>query len=196
MNLASAYSVVVMLIIFITSCLCAIVALIVWQLPVVSVVVCFIILGALDGLYLASALDQVPSGGWFTLALTAFLSMIFYIWRFGCEQQWFADRADRIPLSKILEFRSVPSNEEPHELHLHQPLEDYLSHESEGLQSFWTSQETRRQLLKLSADLSRSSRLSATSSYSCTCDRCLSRQCQPKNAILSTGVLWDWQEMA
>lgn len=62
----------------------------------------FLVFGALDGLYLSSALTKVPEGAWFTLALAIILSSVFILWRFGKENQWRAEASDRIPPSHIL----------------------------------------------------------------------------------------------
>lgn len=80
----------------------ALVALIIWRLPVMIVVAGFIIFGALDGLYLSSAITKVPDGAWFTLLLAIILSSIFILWRFGKENQWLAEASDRIPPSRII----------------------------------------------------------------------------------------------
>ncbi len=47
----------------------ALVALVVWRLPLVVVSPAYLIFGALNGLYLSSALTKIPDGAWFTLVL-------------------------------------------------------------------------------------------------------------------------------
>ena len=89
----------------------ALVALIVWRLPIVVVVFFFLVFGALDGVYLSSALTKVPSGAWFTLALAVIISSLFILWRFGKEQQWKAEAEDRFPLSHLLTMEK-DSNED------------------------------------------------------------------------------------
>ena len=80
----------------------ALVALIVWRLPIIVVILFFLVFGALDGVYLSSALTKVPNGAWFTLALAVIISSFFNLWRFGKEQQWKAEAEDRFPLSHML----------------------------------------------------------------------------------------------
>ena len=79
------------------------VAIIVWHVPLPLVLLGFLVFGSLDGLYLSSALTKVPEGAWFTLALGAFLSSIFVLWRYGKENQWRAEAADQLPLSRLFE---------------------------------------------------------------------------------------------
>lgn len=77
------------------------VAIIIWRLHPVFVVSAFLIFGALDGLYLSSALTKIPDGAWFTLALAVLLSSIFILWRYGKENQWRAEASDRLPIRRL-----------------------------------------------------------------------------------------------
>lgn len=74
----------------------SLVALVVWRKPIYSVIPGFLVFATLDGLFLSSALLKVPDGAWFTLALAAFLSSIFVLWRFGKENQWRAEASDKL----------------------------------------------------------------------------------------------------
>lgn len=80
----------------------ALVALLVWRIPIYAVLPAYLIFAALDGVYLSSALTKVPDGAWFTLALAIILSAIFILWRYGKEQQWRVEAADRFPPSHML----------------------------------------------------------------------------------------------
>ena len=79
----------------------SLVAVIVWRLPVFLVLFGFLVFGALDGLYLSSALTKIPDGAWFTLALAILLSSIFILWRYGKESQWKAEASGRLSLSQL-----------------------------------------------------------------------------------------------
>ncbi|KAL8911539.1 MAG: hypothetical protein Q9171_003303 [Xanthocarpia ochracea] len=103
-KLGQAYGVCVILVTFITTCMVSLVAVIVWQLPLLVVLLGFLILGALDGVYLSSALTKVPDGAWFTLLLATLLSTIFVLWRFGKENQWRAEASDRLAPSEIIDW--------------------------------------------------------------------------------------------
>jgi KUP system potassium uptake protein len=87
---------------FITTCMVSLVALIVWRFHALIVLFFFLVFGALDGVYMSSALTKVPNGAWFTLMLALVLSKIFILWRFGKEQQWTAEAEDRFPASALL----------------------------------------------------------------------------------------------
>lgn len=95
-KLGNAYGVCVILVTFITTSMASLVALVVWRKPIYAVIPGFLVFATLDGLFLSSALLKVPDGAWFTLALAAFLSSIFVLWRFGKENQWRAEANDKL----------------------------------------------------------------------------------------------------
>lgn len=80
----------------------SVVAIIIWRIHPVIVLVGFLIFASLDGLYLSSALMKVPDGAWFTLMLTAILSIVLFVWRYGKEQQWRAETSDSISLGQLV----------------------------------------------------------------------------------------------
>ena len=110
-KLGHAYGFCVILVTFLTTSMVALVALIVWRLPLTVVITCYVIFAALDGLYLSSSATKVPDGAWFTLVLAFVLSSIFILWRFGKEQQWRAEASDRFPLAHMLTSRDETSKD-------------------------------------------------------------------------------------
>ncbi|KIW98930.1 potassium uptake protein [Cladophialophora bantiana CBS 173.52] len=107
-NLGHAYGVCVILVTMLTTCMVAIVALIVWRVPAFVVVPVWLIFALFDGTFLSSAMTKVPEGAWFTLALAVALSSIFLLWRFGKEQQWRAEASDRFPPSHLIRAIASP----------------------------------------------------------------------------------------
>ena len=101
-RLGQAYGVCVILVTFITTCMVALVALVVWRLHWALVLLAWIPFIALDGLYMSSALVKVPEGAWFTLLLAAILSSSFILWRYGKEKQWRAEGDKRFGLNELL----------------------------------------------------------------------------------------------
>jgi KUP system potassium uptake protein len=65
----------------------------------------WLVIACLDGLYLSSALTKVPDSAWFTLTLAGLLACLFILWRFGKEQQWQAEAADRFPTTYLVKKR-------------------------------------------------------------------------------------------
>lgn len=101
-SLGNAYGVCVIAVTFITTCMVALVAILVWRLPFYIVAPVWLIFAALDGTYLSSVLQKVPDGAWFTIVLAAVLCSIFTIWRFGKEAQWKAESLDQLPLAALV----------------------------------------------------------------------------------------------
>src|SRR5450432_4489320 len=87
---------------FITTCMVTLVAIIVWRIHVLVVLFGFLVFALLDGAYMSAALTKVPQGAWFTIVLAFILSSIFILWRFGKENQWISEAADRFPTSHFL----------------------------------------------------------------------------------------------
>ncbi|KAM0454332.1 hypothetical protein ACHAPV_008411 [Trichoderma viride] len=101
-SLGNAYGVCVIAVTFITTCMVALVAILVWRLPFYIVAPVWLIFAALDGTYLSSVLQKVPQGAWFTIVLAAVLCSIFTVWRFGKEAQWKAESLDQLPLAALI----------------------------------------------------------------------------------------------
>jgi KUP system potassium uptake protein len=101
-SLGNAYGVCVILVTFITTCMVALVAVVVWKFNPILVFVVWLPLAALDGAYLSSALTKVPQGAWFTLVLAVILASVFILWRFGKENQWIAEAGDRFKVTHLV----------------------------------------------------------------------------------------------
>ncbi|KKY28925.1 putative potassium transporter [Diplodia seriata] len=87
-KLGHAYGFCVVLVTFITTCLVALVALIVWRTQWWIVLPMWLMFATLDGLFLSSAATKFIDGAWFTFALALLLASFFILWRYGKEQQW------------------------------------------------------------------------------------------------------------
>jgi KUP system potassium uptake protein len=95
-----------MFVTFFDTCMVSLAAIFVWRIPPYYVFLPWLTIACLDGVYLSSALVKVPQGAWFTLTLAAVLASCFILWRFGKEQQWLAEAADRFPTSHYVKTLS------------------------------------------------------------------------------------------
>ncbi|EEA24373.1 potassium transporter, putative [Talaromyces marneffei ATCC 18224] len=98
--LGEAYGSCVILVSFLTTCMVAVVAVIVWRFPIYLVFPVFIVFALWDGMFLSSALSKVPHGAWVTLMIAVALTLLFVMWRYGKERQWKAENSDNVPLSQ------------------------------------------------------------------------------------------------
>lgn len=101
-SLGNAYGVCVMFVTFFDTCMVTLVAILVWRVKPYFVFLPWLLIASLDGAYLSSALTKVPDGAWFTILLACLLASIFILWRFGKEQQWFAEASDRFPTTHFV----------------------------------------------------------------------------------------------
>lgn len=101
-RLGNAYGVCVMFVTFFDTCMVTLVALIVWRIRPYLVVLPWLFFACIDGLYLSSALNKVPDGAWFTLTISAIMTGLFMLWRFGKESQWKAEAEDRFRLNTLV----------------------------------------------------------------------------------------------
>ncbi|PSK55245.1 hypothetical protein B9Z65_2634 [Elsinoe australis] len=90
-SLGHAYVVCVMFVTFFDTCMVALAAVFVWRFSPFLVFIPWLLIACHDGSYLSLALDKVPTGGWFTLTLSAILAVVFLCWRYGKTQQWASD---------------------------------------------------------------------------------------------------------
>ncbi|KUL81394.1 hypothetical protein ZTR_09880 [Talaromyces verruculosus] len=101
-SLGNAYGVCVMFVTFFDSCMVSLAAMFVWRISPYFVILPWLTIASLDGAYLSAALTKVPAGAWFTIMLSLLLAMILLLWRYGKEQQWFAEAEDRFPTSHFV----------------------------------------------------------------------------------------------
>ncbi|CAF9905572.1 MAG: hypothetical protein GOMPHAMPRED_003266 [Gomphillus americanus] len=105
-SLGNAYGVCVIFVTFFDTCMVSLAAILVWRIHPLKVIVPFLIIICMDAAFLSSALTKVPQGAWFTISLAAVLACVFILWRFGKENQWRAEAADRFKPNTLVEKRS------------------------------------------------------------------------------------------
>ncbi|PVI03491.1 potassium transporter [Periconia macrospinosa] len=103
-SLGNAYGVCVMFVTFFDTCMVTLVAILVWQVKPYFVFLPWLAVAGVDGTFLSSSLTKVPDGAWFTILLATLLASIFILWRFGKEQQWFAEAEDRFPTTHFVKI--------------------------------------------------------------------------------------------
>lgn len=91
-----------MFVTFFDTCMVSLAAMFVWRIPPYYIFFPWLTIACLDGTYLSSALVKVPDGAWFTITLSAVLAAVFILWRFGKEQQWASEAAERFPTTHFV----------------------------------------------------------------------------------------------
>ncbi|KAL2799667.1 potassium transporter-domain-containing protein [Aspergillus keveii] len=100
--LGNAYGVCVMFVTFFDTCMVSLAGMFVWRISPLIIILPFLTIASLDGAYLSSSLMKVPHGAWVTIVIATVLALIFLLWRYGKEQQWFAEAEDRFPTSRFV----------------------------------------------------------------------------------------------
>jgi KUP system potassium uptake protein len=101
--LGNAYGVCVMFVTFFDTCMVTLVAILVWRIKPYFVFLPWLAIACMDGTFLSSVLTKVPEGAWVTIMIAAILAGVFILWRFGKEQQWFAEAEDRFPTTHFVQ---------------------------------------------------------------------------------------------
>ncbi|KAH8703997.1 potassium transporter-domain-containing protein [Talaromyces proteolyticus] len=101
-SLGNAYGVCVMFVTFFDTCMVSLTAIFVWRFNPYLVILPWLTFACLDGAYISSVLTKVPQGAWVTLMIAAILALLFLLWRYGKEQQWFAEAEDRFHTSHFI----------------------------------------------------------------------------------------------
>ena len=91
-----------MFVTFFDTCMVSLAAMFVWRISPYYIFFPWLTIACLDGTFLSSALVKVPDGAWFTITLASVLAASFILWRFGKENQWAAEAADRFPTSHFV----------------------------------------------------------------------------------------------
>lgn len=95
-----------MFVTFFDTCMVSLAAIFVWRISPYYIFLPWLTIACLDGTFLSSALVKVPNGAWFTITLASVLAGSFILWRFGKENQWAAEAADRFPTSHFVKKMS------------------------------------------------------------------------------------------
>lgn len=95
-----------MFVTFFDTCMVSLAAIFVWRISPYYIFLPWLTIACLDGAFLSSALVKVPNGAWFTITLASVLAGSFILWRFGKENQWAAEAADRFPTSHFVKKMS------------------------------------------------------------------------------------------
>ena len=92
-----------MFVTFFDTCMVSLTAIFVWRLSPFLVFFPWLTIACLDGTFISSALTKVPDGAWVTIMIALIMGSVFLVWRFGKEQQWFAEAEDRYPTSYFIQ---------------------------------------------------------------------------------------------
>uniref|UniRef100_A0A5B7BD32 Potassium transporter n=1 Tax=Davidia involucrata TaxID=16924 RepID=A0A5B7BD32_DAVIN len=100
--IGNAYGLACMTVMFITTCLTALVIIFVWQRNILLAAAFLLLFGSIEGVYLSSAFIKVPQGGWVSLVLSFIFMAIMFIWHYGTRKKYNFDLHNKVPLKWII----------------------------------------------------------------------------------------------
>ncbi|CAG8728852.1 14617_t:CDS:2, partial [Dentiscutata heterogama] len=95
----------------ITTILLTIVIYIVWRLPIIVSIIFFCIFFTIDASFLGATLRKIASGGWFTMCIAIFLTIMMGIWRWGTVRMIHHERLQTPDLNKIFKEKKIVSTD-------------------------------------------------------------------------------------
>ncbi|KAG4189037.1 hypothetical protein ERO13_A08G201400v2 [Gossypium hirsutum] len=97
-----AYGLAVTTVMFVTTCLMALVILIVWKQRIAIAVAFLVIFGSMELLYISASVYKIPEGGWIPLALSFIFMAIMYIWNYGTTKKHEFDVENKVSMNRIV----------------------------------------------------------------------------------------------
>ncbi|KAK6234609.1 Potassium transporter - like 10 [Theobroma cacao] len=97
-----AYGLAVTTVMFVTTCLMALVMIIVWKQRIASAVAFLVIFGSMELLYISASVYKVPEGGWIPLVLAFIFMAIMYIWNYGMTKKHEFDVENKVSMNRIV----------------------------------------------------------------------------------------------
>lgn len=101
-SIGNAYGLACMTVMFITTCLMALVIVFVWQRSILLAGAFLLFFGSIEGVYLSAALIKVPQGGWVPLVLSTIFMVIMYVWHYGTRKKYNFDLHNKVSLKWLL----------------------------------------------------------------------------------------------
>lgn len=91
-----------MTVMLVTTCLMALVILIVWGRHIVWALAFLAFFGAIELMYISASIMKVPQGGWVPLVLTFVFMSIMYIWNYGTVKKYEYDLQNRVTMQTLM----------------------------------------------------------------------------------------------
>ncbi|XP_052181702.1 potassium transporter 1 [Diospyros lotus] len=97
-----AYGLAVTTIMFVTTCLMAMVMVIVWKQNIFTTIAFMVFFGSVELLYFSAALFRVPDGGWVPLVLSSIFMSVMFLWNYGTLKKHQFDVENKVLMTRIL----------------------------------------------------------------------------------------------
>ncbi|XP_042501935.1 potassium transporter 4-like [Macadamia integrifolia] len=100
--IGNAYGIACITVMFVTTCLMALVIIFVWQKNVMLAAAFLLFFGCIEGVYLSASFTKVPQGGWVPLVLSCFFMVVMFVWHYGTRKKYNFDLHNKVSLKWLL----------------------------------------------------------------------------------------------
>ncbi|XP_021849691.1 potassium transporter 1 [Spinacia oleracea] len=97
-----AYGLAVTTVMLVTTCLMALVMVVVWRKRIITAVSFLLLFGSIEVLYFSACLFKVPESGWIPLALSSILMVVMYVWNYGTLKKHRFDMENKVSVDQLV----------------------------------------------------------------------------------------------
>lgn len=87
---------------FVTTCLMAMVMIIVWKQKITITVAFLVLFGSVELLYISASSFKVPEGGWIPIVLSLIFMAVMYVWNYGTMTKHQFDVENKVSMNRII----------------------------------------------------------------------------------------------
>lgn len=103
-TIGNAYGLAVMTVMLVTTCLMALVILIVWGRSIILALAFLIFFGSIEAMYISVTILKVPQGGWVPLVISFVFVIIMYIWNYGTSKKYQYDLENKVAMQTLMQI--------------------------------------------------------------------------------------------
>ncbi|KAK9940816.1 hypothetical protein M0R45_017457 [Rubus argutus] len=97
-----AYGLAVTSVMFVTTCLMALVIIIVWKGRVINALAFLLFFGSIELIYISASVTKIPEGGWIPILLSLVFMGVMYIWNYGTMMKHQFDVENKVSINRIV----------------------------------------------------------------------------------------------
>ncbi|CAL0334985.1 unnamed protein product [Lupinus luteus] len=101
-RMGHAYGLAVTTVMFMTTCLMALVIVVVWKQGMIIAITCLLFFGSIELFYVSSCIYKVTEGAWISLVLSFIFMCLMYTWNYGTLKKYEFDVENKITTNYLL----------------------------------------------------------------------------------------------
>ncbi|KAL6200365.1 hypothetical protein ACLB2K_030147 [Fragaria x ananassa] len=101
-TMGHAYGLAVTSVMFVTTCLMALVMIIVWKERVVTALAFLLFFGSIELIYISASVTKIPEGGWIPVLMSLVFMSVMYTWNYGTMMKHQFDVENKVSINRIV----------------------------------------------------------------------------------------------